>query len=67
MQRSNIVYMGCDVNACYNRILPIVLLLAYVKARMPYKTAVFFIRLLYNMQCIITTAFGVGCKVNCLN
>eukprot|EP00957_Ditylum_brightwellii_P182531 13904314-Ditylum_brightwellii.AAC.1 len=31
----------CDAKACYDRIIPIVLLLAYCKAGMPYNTCIF--------------------------
>ena len=64
LKRENIRCTDCDAKSCYDRIIPMVLLLAYVKAGLPYKTAKFFVKLLYKMRYRISTAYGLGAKVN---
>eukprot|EP00957_Ditylum_brightwellii_P033747 2557520-Ditylum_brightwellii.AAC.1 len=63
-QWSNFGCTDCDAKACYDQIIPIVLLLAYYKAGLPYLTCVFLMILLYNMQYYIVTAFGTAKFVN---
>eukprot|EP00957_Ditylum_brightwellii_P051026 3869311-Ditylum_brightwellii.AAC.1 len=63
-QRADIGCTNCDAKACYNRILPIVLLLAYFKAGLLYEACLFFATLLYNMGYYMTTAFGISTLVN---
>eukprot|EP00957_Ditylum_brightwellii_P037340 2826169-Ditylum_brightwellii.AAC.1 len=63
-QWSNFGCTDCDAKACYDRIIPIVLLLAYYKAGLPYLTGVFLMILLYNMQYYIVMAFSTAKFVN---
>eukprot|EP00957_Ditylum_brightwellii_P109124 8324811-Ditylum_brightwellii.AAC.1 len=63
-QRSNFGCTDCDAKACYDQIIPIVLLLAYYKAGLPYLTGVLLMSLLYNMQYYIVMAFGTAKFVN---
>eukprot|EP00957_Ditylum_brightwellii_P100014 7621725-Ditylum_brightwellii.AAC.1 len=49
---------NCNAKACYDRIIPLVLLLAYFKAGLPYPCCFFLATMLYNLKHIITTAFG---------
>ena len=64
LQRANTGFTDCDAKACYDRIIPLILLLAYYKKGLPYETCCFFARILYNMEHTITTAYGPGSKVN---
>eukprot|EP00957_Ditylum_brightwellii_P127779 9745022-Ditylum_brightwellii.AAC.1 len=57
LQRANARYTDNNAKAYYDCIIPLILLLAYVKAGLPYTAAVFFSILLYNMKYYITTAF----------
>eukprot|EP00957_Ditylum_brightwellii_P012427 938955-Ditylum_brightwellii.AAC.1 len=59
--------MDCNAKACYDRIIPLVLLLAYFKAGLPYECCIFLTKLLYNLQYVITTAFGEATLRNCHN
>eukprot|EP00957_Ditylum_brightwellii_P177488 13518604-Ditylum_brightwellii.AAC.1 len=52
--------MDCDAKACYDRIIPLVLLLEYLKAGLPSKTGVFLIKIVYNFKYFITTSFGTA-------
>eukprot|EP00957_Ditylum_brightwellii_P058253 4417068-Ditylum_brightwellii.AAC.1 len=54
----------CDANACYDRILPVVLLLIFFKAGLPYAMCTFFAQLLYTMCYHMTTVFGISRQVN---
>eukprot|EP00957_Ditylum_brightwellii_P125833 9592197-Ditylum_brightwellii.AAC.1 len=59
--------MGCTDNnakACYDWIIPLILLLAYVKAGLPYATGVFFVHILYNMQYHLAMLFEIA---SCMN
>eukprot|EP00957_Ditylum_brightwellii_P199910 15239642-Ditylum_brightwellii.AAC.1 len=58
LQRANFGCTDCDAKVCYNRIIPLVLLLTYFKAGLPYQCCVFLITLLYNLKYMLTTAFG---------
>eukprot|EP00957_Ditylum_brightwellii_P077646 5900957-Ditylum_brightwellii.AAC.1 len=60
IQQTNAGCTNCDAKACYDRIILIVLLLAYYKAGLPYNTYIFLTTLLYNMKYYITTAFGIA-------
>eukprot|EP00957_Ditylum_brightwellii_P002318 178617-Ditylum_brightwellii.AAC.1 len=60
LQRSNFACTDCNAKACYDRIIPLVLLLAYLKASLLYKTGVFLIKILYNLKYFVTTAFGTA-------
>ena len=64
LQRSNAGFTNCDAKGCYNRIVPLILLLAYYKKGLPYKTCVFLSQILYNMEHTITTAYGPGSQAN---
>eukprot|EP00957_Ditylum_brightwellii_P208734 15358719-Ditylum_brightwellii.AAC.1 len=58
---------GCmdnNAKACYGCIIPIILLLTYVKVDLLYATAVFFSHILYNMKYHLTTIFGISPLVN---
>eukprot|EP00957_Ditylum_brightwellii_P029282 2213422-Ditylum_brightwellii.AAC.1 len=63
-QRSNFGCTDCNAKACYDQIIPLVLLLAYYKAGLPYLIGVLLITLLYNMQYYIVKAFGTAKFVN---
>eukprot|EP00957_Ditylum_brightwellii_P055582 4212256-Ditylum_brightwellii.AAC.1 len=67
MQRNNLGFMDCDAKVCCNRIIPLVLLLAYFKAGLPYECAAFLITILYNLKYILTTALGQAPQQNCHN
>eukprot|EP00957_Ditylum_brightwellii_P186387 14191510-Ditylum_brightwellii.AAC.1 len=54
-----------DAKACYDQIIPLILLLAYIKAGLPYATAVFFANILYNMHYQLTAAFGTSSYIHC--
>eukprot|EP00957_Ditylum_brightwellii_P110856 8455541-Ditylum_brightwellii.AAC.1 len=58
IQCANFGCTDCDAKACYNCIVPLVLLLAYFKAGLPYKCCVFLITMIYILKHVITTAFG---------
>eukprot|EP00957_Ditylum_brightwellii_P191679 14592467-Ditylum_brightwellii.AAC.1 len=64
MQQANAACMDCDAKVYFDRILPIVLLLAYFKAWLPYDTCAFSASILYNMQYYIMTALGVAAAAN---
>lgn len=64
LQKANADFTDCNTKACYDRIVPLILLLAYYKKGLPYDTCVFFAHILYNMEHIITTAYGPGTRVN---
>lgn len=64
LQRSNIGFTDCDAKACYNRIVLLILLLAYYKKGLLYEACVFFARILYNMEHTTTTAYGPSTRVN---
>eukprot|EP00957_Ditylum_brightwellii_P021472 1619728-Ditylum_brightwellii.AAC.1 len=64
LQRSNLGCTDCDATACYNQIILIILLLAYIKVGLPYKTGVFLMTILYSKRYKTTTAFGTNTKQN---
>eukprot|EP00957_Ditylum_brightwellii_P038120 2882746-Ditylum_brightwellii.AAC.1 len=64
LQRANFGYTDCDVKACYNRIIPLVLLLAYFKAGVPCMNRVFLINMLYHLRYPLTTAYGEATTQN---
>eukprot|EP00957_Ditylum_brightwellii_P182734 13918555-Ditylum_brightwellii.AAC.1 len=64
LQRTNAGCTDNDAKACYDCIIPIILLLAYIKAGLSYNAGVFFSHILYNMQYHLTTAFGIASPVN---
>eukprot|EP00957_Ditylum_brightwellii_P148879 11334047-Ditylum_brightwellii.AAC.1 len=58
LQTSNFSCTDCDAKACYDCIIPLVLLLAYFKAGLLYECCFFLITISYNLRYILTTAFG---------
>eukprot|EP00957_Ditylum_brightwellii_P187306 14265107-Ditylum_brightwellii.AAC.1 len=60
LQRVNVECIDNSLKVCYNHIIPLILLLAYVKVGLPYAAAVSFSTLLYNMKYYITTSFGLA-------
>lgn len=64
LQRLSAGCTDCNAKACYNRIVPLILLLAYYKKGLPYELCIFFARILYNMEYTITTAYGPNTRVN---
>eukprot|EP00957_Ditylum_brightwellii_P163041 12415320-Ditylum_brightwellii.AAC.1 len=59
-QQSNVACTDCDTKACYDRILPIVLLLAYAKLGLPYITMTYLMCILYCLQYTMSTSFGLS-------
>lgn len=64
MQRANIECTDCDAKTCYDRIIPIVLLLAYLNTVFPYSTCVFFVCILYIIKHQIVTAYRRSKQTN---
>lgn len=64
IQSANAAFLGYNAKACYNRIIPLELILAYLKMGLPYKTCVFFEQMLYHMIYYIAIAFKLGTKTN---
>eukprot|EP00957_Ditylum_brightwellii_P054422 4123099-Ditylum_brightwellii.AAC.1 len=64
VQHANLGCTDCNAKACYDQILPIVLLLMYFKAGLPYTACLFFAKLLYQMRYHVTTAYGKSIMVN---
>ena len=62
LKRSNTGLIDYDTKACYDSIIPLMLLLSYFKKGLPYEACVFFIHMLYNMRYYITTVFSCGQK-----
>ena len=54
----------CDAKACYDQIIPLVLLLAYVKLGLPYKAATYLTSILYCLQYTMSTAYGLSEHTN---
>eukprot|EP00957_Ditylum_brightwellii_P204678 15340381-Ditylum_brightwellii.AAC.1 len=63
-QRANFGGTDCNAKACYNKIIPLVLLLAYFMAGLLYSCCFFLATMLYNLKYNITTAFS---KAPCTN
>ena len=64
LQRSNRRFTECDTKVCYDRIIPLVLILAYLNEGLPYDTCVVFANILYNIKYVIITAYGTGLQIN---
>eukprot|EP00957_Ditylum_brightwellii_P098404 7497461-Ditylum_brightwellii.AAC.1 len=64
LQRANFGCADCDAKACYNRIIPLVLMLAYFKAGLTYNVCLFLTTILYSLKYTLTTAFGEGQQQN---
>ena len=58
MQWRNCAIMDCDVCACYDRILPIVLYLTYHKMGLPINECRWLVRDLVNMKYQMITSYG---------
>eukprot|EP00957_Ditylum_brightwellii_P116123 8858060-Ditylum_brightwellii.AAC.1 len=63
-QRANFGCSDCDAKACYDRIVPLVLLLAYFKAGLPHQCCFFLGTMLYSLKYTLTTAFLENPKQN---
>eukprot|EP00957_Ditylum_brightwellii_P010115 764311-Ditylum_brightwellii.AAC.1 len=63
-QQANFGCTNCGAKACYNRIVPLVLIIAYFKAGLPYQCCFFLTTMLYNLRYVLTTAFGEAPYVN---
>eukprot|EP00957_Ditylum_brightwellii_P070857 5384382-Ditylum_brightwellii.AAC.1 len=63
-QQAKFCCTDCDAKACYNRIAPLVLLLAYYKAGLPYQCCMFLATMLYSLRYVLTTAFSEAPYVN---
>eukprot|EP00957_Ditylum_brightwellii_P097363 7415968-Ditylum_brightwellii.AAC.1 len=63
-QHANIGCTDCDAKACYNKIIPRIIILTCLKVGLAYPTGVFFATIFYNMQYYITTAFGTAMQIN---
>eukprot|EP00957_Ditylum_brightwellii_P211273 15365983-Ditylum_brightwellii.AAC.1 len=63
-QQANLGCTYCDTKACYDWILPIILILVYFKAGLPYSTCIFFVQLLHDMKYPMTTVLGISTLVN---
>eukprot|EP00957_Ditylum_brightwellii_P210996 15365645-Ditylum_brightwellii.AAC.1 len=50
LQQANFGCMDCDAKACYDCIIPLVLLLAYYKAGLLYNTYAFLVMILYSLK-----------------
>eukprot|EP00957_Ditylum_brightwellii_P202916 15332378-Ditylum_brightwellii.AAC.1 len=64
LQRANFGCTDCDTKACYDRIIPLVLMLAYFKVGLPYNVCVFLTTILYSLKYTLTTAFREGPQQN---
>eukprot|EP00957_Ditylum_brightwellii_P045391 3440747-Ditylum_brightwellii.AAC.1 len=58
LQQANFDCTHCNAKAYYNRIVPLVLLLAYLKAGLPYQYCVFLVTMLYSLQHTLIIAIG---------
>eukprot|EP00957_Ditylum_brightwellii_P101533 7737860-Ditylum_brightwellii.AAC.1 len=63
-QRANFGCTDCDTKACYNRIIPLILILVYFKAGLPYQCCFFLATILDNLRYVLATAFGEAPYVN---
>eukprot|EP00957_Ditylum_brightwellii_P017308 1303626-Ditylum_brightwellii.AAC.1 len=64
MQQANFGCTDCNANACYDRIIHMVLLLAYFKAGLPFNVCAFLTMILYILKHTLTTSFGEGPQQN---
>ena len=60
LQRHNGALTDCDAKSCYDRIIPILLYLAYSKAGLPHSTCLWLCQCLINMEYHIVTAYGAS-------
>eukprot|EP00957_Ditylum_brightwellii_P119345 9104727-Ditylum_brightwellii.AAC.1 len=64
LQRANFGCTDCDAKACYDRIVPLIILLAYFKAGLPYQCCFLLATMLYSLKYTLTTAFEENSKQN---
>eukprot|EP00957_Ditylum_brightwellii_P005773 440235-Ditylum_brightwellii.AAC.1 len=63
-QRSNVACTDCDTKACYDHIIPLVLLLTYVILGLSYVTATYLTSILYCLQYTMSTSYGLSEHTN---
>jgi hypothetical protein len=64
LSRCNAAIIDCDAQACYDRILPVLVTLAYFKAGLALSICTLFARTLQQMEYFMVTAFGISTECN---